>query len=233
MLLERPGAGYVGDLALGLRLLVRYNAVGRKVLMSHEHSENKYPARPRRHRWMIWGGMALCGSLSFCGILLIVGSFRQWRMSAASVNWPTTDAEIVRSRAVKRITPATRYSPAKEATDYEVSFRYMVNGKNYAAEATLPAAPVQPALDGQPGTGFSARPESTVPVKSLTIRYDPADPATAIADPNGLAGGPLGIGVGVLLTVIGLPFLIVLRSWLPKQQHGRAPRDGAPRFSQG
>ncbi|HEV2493512.1 MAG TPA: DUF3592 domain-containing protein [Terriglobia bacterium] len=186
--------------------------------MSRGRDGSRYPAKPRRHRLMIWGGMILCGALSVCGVLLMVGGFRDWRMSTASVNWPSTEAEIVGSEVVKRMSPPTRYSPYKETITYKVAFRYAVNGKDYISQAMLPARALQRASDGEPqGTGFSARPESAASVKSLTIRYDPADPATAIADPNGLAGGPIGIGVGLLLIVIGLPFIIVLGSWLPRR----------------
>jgi uncharacterized protein DUF3592 len=174
---------------------------------------------------MIWGGMVLCGSLSFCGILLMVGGFRDWRISTASANWPTTDAEIVGSEVVKRIFPATRYSPSREDTTYKVSFRYAVNGKDYTSEATLAAGALQPASEGQPpGTVLSTTPDPAARARFLTVRYDPADPATAIADPNRLAGGPIGIGVGVLLTLMGLSFLFVLWTWLPKRGCVPPPR---------
>ncbi len=70
--------------------------------MGHRRKKEgrKFPLATR-HRYVAWAGVVACSGFLVTGILLLVGGIREWQIESASVNWPTTQAEITRSEVVK------------------------------------------------------------------------------------------------------------------------------------
>jgi|GEM_PF-942477 len=172
--------------------------------------------RITRHRFVIVGGIVLCVLVFVAAIVLLASGFRDWRRVKASVSWPTTQAEVIDSKLVRRISPPGRYSTLWERYTLEIELRYTVNGRDYTSEARLPAvAPSTPGAD--PSSDLAT---FTAPGRKFTIRYDPEDPATIMVLRGGAKSARLAMGTGALLALVSFASILLLRSQLARPQVG-------------
>jgi len=167
-----------------------------------------------RHRFVIVGGIMLCSLLFVAGIALLLAGVRDWRRNSASVNWPTTEAEVINSKLVRRIFPPTRYSQTWEGYTLEMTFRYTVDGKGYISEVKWPV--VAP-------TSAGAGPSSDLmtfaaPGRQFKARYDPRDPTTIIVPRGDAKTAWFSMGTGAVLAVLSFLFILLLRSNLAQPE---------------
>ncbi|HKS94730.1 MAG TPA: DUF3592 domain-containing protein, partial [Terriglobia bacterium] len=167
-----------------------------------------------RHRSVIAGGIVLCALVFVAGIVLVVTGFRDWKRVKASVNWPTTKAEVIDSRLARSISSPTRFSAVWQHYTLELELHYTVNGADYTSETELPVVAPSPA-EADPTRGLMA---FVAPGKQFTIHYDPANPTTIIVVRGGARRAWLAMGTGVLLAFIFLFSIWVLRSKLVKPE---------------
>jgi|SRR5579863_5026552 len=159
---------------------------------------------PPRHRSVRLAGLLLCSLFGAGGAGLAIAGFRDWRLSSASVNWPTAEAEVLKSAVVISTFQPTRFYTRQERYWRRVTFRYSVAGTEYTAEATLPVETPPPMAPqaSQPRAILPSPPSPQGPSARLTIWYDPADPQTAVADRDALAAGLVTMSVGVVITLV-------------------------------
>lgn len=170
--------------------------------------------RIARHRFVIVGGIVLCALVFAAGIVFVVTGFRDWRRVKASVNWPTTKAEVIDSKLVRSISSPTRFSAVWQHYTLEMELRYTVNGADYTSEARLPVVAPSPA-GADPTTGLMT---FVAPGRQFTIHYDPTNPMTIIVVREGARRAWLAMGAGALLTFISLFSMGILRSKLARPQ---------------
>ena len=141
------------------------------------------------------------------GSWMVTHGYRTHAEAKQSLSWTETPAvvkayTINSPRSVKRTPSSTRSGqpsrPASEAT-VEMLFSYEANGQTYESDRACFGPQVPKLLPPRPEVG-----------ETITIRYDPADPAEAVwvAGPTGRSRGLMIAGVAT----IALP--LVIAAWL-------------------
>jgi len=145
-------------------------------------------------------------------MLVFIWGIREWQVESASVNWPTTQAEVTRSQVVKRFLAATRNEIAFAVYDREISLRYTVKGVEYITDFKLPGdASNAPTPNSSYGVSSPAS-----NIEHMALYYDPENPREAVLHPGDKTTAVRGMAVGGMGTVILSMFIFVLASSLFK-----------------
>lgn len=142
----------------------------------------------------------------FGGIGLYVGWDRVVQ-GRASRSWPNTPGEITYSQINRTYAPATESRDSEFRYHPEIHYAYTVNDVRYEAERI--------AFSDPPG-GANERGEETAQavlaryplLASVTVYYDPDDPATAVLEPGTSFGSITPLLVGGFMFPVGLAMLI-------------------------
>lgn len=136
------------------------------------------------------------------GIGISIWGWSVLQNARVSESWPATDGEVVSSNV--------RVSTDEDGTSYfgDVTYSYVVNDARYTSDNVS---------FGQYGSSDRGHAEEIVakyPAGSgVTVRYDPADPETAVLEPGVTWSSYLMLGFGALFTCIPLIVLpLMLRS---------------------
>ena len=134
------------------------------------------------------------------GIGLVAFMRRRHALVRASQGWPTAPGTVLESE-VRRyglsVETGRRYYPAVRYR-YEVAGRSYVGKRLYFDEMAWASRSTAARLAGKYSPGAT-----------VTVRYDPHDPARALLEPGLSGAGNYGV-LGCALVVIGLFFVVYL-----------------------
>lgn len=128
---------------------------------------------------------AFCGAFLILGLLAAADTAGEVRAGLAARNWPAVEGEVTLSR---------RHQGRTRLRDFE--YRYTVDGRDYTSwRAAFVRVPyVNPLHEAYPSGS------------TVTVRYDPTDPARAVIEPGAPLLGVLGEAVApaVMLGIAGV-----------------------------
>ena len=135
---------------------------------------------------ILFGAIALA-----VGVILYAVQFRQGLRADASKKWPKVQATIIASA----LTPSPEHKRRYRAA---IQYRYRVGGKDYQSDRIF--------WGGNEGR---KRPMETVVAAypagaSVTVRYDPQNPADAVIDPTQHTGSRATVVYAMAMITIGL-----------------------------
>lgn len=179
--------------------------------MSHrrEREKRRFPLAIR-HRYVAWAGVVACTGFLITGILLLFGGIREWRIESASVNWPTTQAEITRSEMVKAFPVPRRSAIALVEYHCEISVRYSVNGTEYTTDFRLPSGASNTPIPSQRGFSRATNTEY------ITLYYNPENLREGGLHPGDQAAAVYCMTLGGTLTALFSVAIFTLALWLSK-----------------
>ncbi len=161
-----------------------------------------------RHRYVAWAGVVACFGFLVISILIFIGGIQEWRISSASVNWPTVQAEITRIVQAKTF-PQPRREITSAAYERETSVKYTVNGTQYTTDFRLPVGSSNEAADPR-----DSEMGSEGHIDRLTVYYNPGNPREVVLYPGNYAVAVRGVAVGGMGTLICSMLVLLLVSKL-------------------
>jgi hypothetical protein len=154
----------------------------------------------------------VCAWFVIIGVLLLVGGIREWQIESASVNWPSTQAEITHSEVARDIAPPTRFGIGFALNMRQISVSYQVNGARYTADFKISADTVSTSPRNPAHDMFS----SPAKVEHLTVYYDPENPRMVVLYPGDQSIALRGVIGGSMAIIIPSMFILLLGSLLSK-----------------
>jgi len=141
-------------------------------------------------------------------IAALAGALITYQQGARTRSWESVEGEVLATAVETResVEAAHHYEPM-------VSYRYTVDGQEYLANEIV-----------QFDVSYSARSEAEEVTadyrsgSSVTVYYDPADPASALLEPGVQPMVPIGFGVAALMMFAFAVFAY------RELVHGRSPR---------